>query len=363
MKALACVGMGEAEADVLNGFRAAGLTVDEVSVEKLTKSKLAEGEYLFVFSANFSPEVSTACQEVLVPYFCYIMELPWKEIYHPAMKNPCNFVFCFDRAIAQELERIVPQRSFHLPLGAEEISASVSEGDEKKIDVSFVGSLCEHSWGNTVYEKIESISDFAKGYLETLLKSQVRIYGYNLLKEALENKLFEEIKKQLSGEILSQISDEREKEFFANVILADQVTRMGRMQILETVSEQFDARIYTEELKLEERVRIYQNSKINLCLPHRSIVSGIPQEVFSIMAAGGFVLMSFQPEIAENFVIGEHLEMFMDEEEMLDKIAYYLEHKDKRVQIAKAGQHAVRELHTYFSRAVTMFNTVFSDKS
>lgn len=363
MKVLACVGMGQAEADVLNGFRTAGLMIDEVSVEGVTKSKLEEEEYLFVFSADFSPEVSGVCQEALIPYFCYIMELPQKEMYHPAMNNPCNFVFCFDRAVSQELERTVPQRSFHLPLGAGEISHSVCGGDEEQSEVSFVGSLCEHSWGTGVYEKIEDVPEYAQGYLESLLKSQIRIYGYNLLKEALDNKVFEEIKKQLPGEVLNLTSEEREKDFFANVILADKATQMGRKQILEKVSEKFDTYVCTGELAPAERVQIYQNSRINLCLPHRSIVSGIPQEVFSIMAAGGFVLMQFQPEIPENFVIGEHLEVFMNEEEMLEKIAYYLEHEEERMQIAKAGQQAVSEYHTYFSRAVTMFNTVFSDEA
>lgn len=378
MKVLACVGMGQAEANVLNGFRTAGFMIDEVSVEEVTKLKLGEEEYLFVFSANFSPEVSTVCQDALIPYFCYIMELPQKEIYHPAMKNPCNFVFSFDRAVSQELERIVPQRSFHLPLGAGEISHCTCGRDEEQSEVSFVGTLCEHSWGNKVYEKIETASEYVQGYLESLLKSQIRIYGYNLLKEALDNNVFQEIKKKLPQEVLSRTSEERERDFFANVILSDKATQMGRIQILQAVSDQFDTHIYTEDnvskqsltahvhnqvLTSAECVQIYQNSKINLCLPHRSIVSGIPQEVFSIMAAGGFVLMSFQPEIPENFVVGEHLEMFMNEEEMLEKIAYYLEHEDERIQIAKAGQQVVKELHTYFSRSVMMFNTVFSDEA
>lgn len=81
------------------------------------------------------------------------------------------------------------------------------------------------------------------------------------------------------------------------------------------------------------------------------------------MAAGGFVLTNFQPEIAENFVIGEHLETFVNEKELLEKIAYYLEHEEERAEIARAGQQAVREFHSYRERAVTIFNTVFSDNA
>ena len=66
-------------------------------------------------------------------------------------------------------------------------------------------------------------------------------------------------------------------------------------------------------------------------------------------------------DIPDYFVIGEQLETFTSENELLEKIQYYLEHEEERARIALAGQQAVREYHSYKQRAVTIFNTVFSD--
>lgn len=372
MKALACVGMGKTEPGILEGFRSAGLEIDEICVSDFTVDKWKEDEYLFVFTAVFSPEVSSVCQNALIPYLSYIMELPDEAVYHSSVKNPCNFIFCFDRDVCEGLQQVIPGRCFHLPLGAD--SSWFSESAiEKNMDVSFVGSLCE---GNEAYDKADGFSEYARGYLDALIKTQVRIYGYNLLEAALNKDIVKEIKRNVPCELLQGgEAVGLERSIIARHILGNKVTELERHQLLHTVSRNFEIHLYTADevsglpdlhfhkpvTSWEERAKIYRTSRINLHFTHRSVTSGIPQEIFEIMAAGGFVLTNFQPEIPENFVIGEHLETFVNEKELLDKIAYYLEHEEERVQIAKAGQQAVKEYHSYLSRAVTMFNTVFSD--
>lgn len=374
MKALACVGMGKLETSILGGFRSAGLAIDEICVSELTEEKFKEEEYLFVFTVNFSPEVSAVCQSALIPYLSYIVELPDAAIFHPAVENPCNFIFCFDRAVCQELQQVIPGRCYHLPLGAD-VDRAMESNRAEKMDVSFVGSLCQE---NETYDKAEreEMSEYAKGYLEALIRVQVRIYGYNLLEAALNKEIINEMKRCLPPEKLP--GDEiagTERSFLASMVLGNKVTELERNQLLKAVSAQFETHLYTEDevrelpdihvheavKTWEEREEIYRNSRINLCMTHRSAASGIPQEVFEILAAGGFVLMNFQPEIAENFVIGEQLDTFINEKELLDKIAYYLENEEEREQIARAGQQAVREYHSCQARAITLFNTVFSE--
>lgn len=372
MKALACVGMGKSESGILEGFRSAGLEMDEIRVMELTEEKVKE-DYLFVFTVNFSPDVSVVCQNALIPYLSYIVELPQTAIYHPAVKNPCNFIFCFDGAVCQELQQFIQGRCFHLPLGAGADCFIESDSGEMA-DVSFVGSLCLE---NKAYDKAkEEVSEYVRGYMEALVRTQVRIYGYNLLEAALNNDVMKALKPFIPETCLSEnIVAGAERNVIAAGLLANKVTELERQRIIKEISEQFDiqlytaddvhdispARVYAEVSSWEERAKIYQNSRINLHLTHRSVMSGVPQEVFEIMAAGGFVLTNFQPELAENFVIGEHLETFVNEKDLLEKIAYYLEHEDERVQIAKAGQQAVKEYHSYRARAITMFNTVFSE--
>lgn len=373
MKALACIGMGQAEIGVLDGFRSAGLRMDEIRLEELTEEKIKDGEYLFVFTVNFSPDVSVMCQNLLKPYFSYITGWPVLDVYDPAVKNPCNFIFCFDKAVYEELDRIIPGRSYHLPLGADVGKSPDLEMEEKdKMDVSFIGRLYTEK---KAYDKMEGLSEYLQGYLEALLKVQVRIYGYNLLEASLTEEIIKEWKKCVPYEELPDRAIGTDKKVLVSTCFADKVSEMERKQLLKAVSERFKTHIYTkDEVKdlpdvhvhslaesNEERQEIYRNSRINLHFTHRAITTGVPQEVYDIMAAGGFVLTNYQPELPELFVIGEHLETFVSEEELLEKIEYYLEHEEERIEIAKAGQQAVKEYHSYQARAVAMFNTVFSD--
>ncbi len=375
MKALACVGIGNSECGIVEGFRSAGLEMDEICVNELAEGKWKEDEYLFVFTVNFSPAVSEICQKVLVPYISYIVQWPDVSLYHPAVSNLCNFIFCFDRAVCRKLQQVIFDRCFHLPLGVHAKRFLDNGMDGEKIEVSFSGSLCQM---NEAYDKAEGLSEYAQGYLEALIKTQVRIYGENLLEAALTKDIIKELKDSMPSEqFSSDVMAEMENSIVADTILGNKVTEIERQQLLQAVSKQFETHIYTaDEVRQlpdlcvhepaqswEEQAKIYRNSRINLHFTHRSVSSGVPQEVFEIMAAGGFVLTNFQPEITENFVVGEHLETFVNEKELLEKIAYYLEHEEERAQIARAGQQAVREYHSYRERAIAIFNTLFSDNA
>lgn len=374
MKALACVDIGNSECGILEGFRNAGFQMDEICVKGLKEEKWREKEYLFVFTVNFSPEVSAICQEALVPYVSYIVQLPDESLYHPSVANPCNFIFCFDRMVCQRLQQMLPQeRCFHLYLGVDPKWFSGDEVEDREIEVSFAGSLCQD---DVVFDKVEGLSKYAQGYLDALIRTQVRIYGYNLLEVALTKDVIKELKKKLPLGLLpdDQISG-MESSIMADMILGNKVTQLERLRLLKTVSKQFETHVYTADeiselpdvciheslLSWEERKQVYRNSRINLHFTHRTVFSGVPQEVFEIMAAGGFVLTNFQLEIPEIFAIGEHLETFVNEKELGEKIAYYLEHEEERARIARAGQQAVREFHSYRENAVAIFNTLFSD--
>ena len=91
----------------------------------------------------------------------------------------------------------------------------------------------------------------------------------------------------------------------------------------------------------------FDESKINLNLTLRSIHSGIPLRVLDCMACGGFVLTNRQPEIADVFCEGEEIVTFRSLQECMDKTAYYLQHEEERMRIAKAGQKKVQEVFSY----------------
>ena len=85
-------------------------------------------------------------------------------------------------------------------------------------------------------------------------------------------------------------------------------------------------------------------------MTNRPIRTGLPLRIFDIMGAGGFLLSNYQSEIPELFEIGKELAVYESQEDMLNQIAYYLEHDDIRQEIAKNGQEKVKNLYSYKTR-------------
>ena len=54
---------------------------------------------------------------------------------------------------------------------------------------------------------------------------------------------------------------------------------------------------------LKEMPKVFRQSKINLNLSTRSIKTGIPQRVWDILGAGGFLITNYQNELNKYFEI------------------------------------------------------------
>jgi spore maturation protein CgeB len=59
---------------------------------------------------------------------------------------------------------------------------------------------------------------------------------------------------------------------------------------------------------------------------------------FEIAGTGTFLLTEFHPQLASQFAIGTEVETYASEEELFEKITYYLAHDAEREAIAKRGQ-------------------------
>ena len=76
---------------------------------------------------------------------------------------------------------------------------------------------------------------------------------------------------------------------------------------------------------------------------------------FAVMGCGGFYLCRRTPGIEYAFKIGKEFEVFETEDEMVDKIHFYLKNEDKRKQIALAGQKKVLDFYTYRQQMEKIF--------
>lgn len=94
----------------------------------------------------------------------------------------------------------------------------------------------------------------------------------------------------------------------------------------------------------------FREAAINLNLVNGNAETGLNMRHFEITAAGGFMMCYDQPELGEHFEVGKECVVFNSENDLLEKVQYYLDRPKKRVAIAKAGQERTLSNHLYQHR-------------
>lgn len=82
--------------------------------------------------------------------------------------------------------------------------------------------------------------------------------------------------------------------------------------------------------------------------------TGLIVRHYEITSQGGFMLTYDLPELANQFEVGVECDVFRNEAELLDKIAFYLANPQKRREIAAAGQEKTLTCHLYSHRIVNL---------
>jgi glycosyltransferase involved in cell wall biosynthesis/SAM-dependent methyltransferase/Tfp pilus assembly protein PilF len=102
-----------------------------------------------------------------------------------------------------------------------------------------------------------------------------------------------------------------------------------------------------------EMAEIYARAKIvvNAC-----VYNDLNMRVFEGMAAGALVLTDEAEGLRDLFEDGRHVVVYHGEADLLEKIAWYLEHPEEREAIASAGQALVLREHTYSHRLEEMLH-------
>lgn len=343
----------------------AGAVPEEVAY---IKDCLDGGHYDMAVTYDFSPTVSTACDAMNVPYLAWIFDSPLAELYLLEAKNSCNYISVFDRVQYERLagEKRIPHL-LYLPLATEtDIFGNIviEEGDEARFggDVAFVGRLYNKEDWNAL---LEGATPAIREEAETLVHSSAcRWDGQNRIFHKASDGLIERIASNMPQEIWG--SYEWDKRYICESLkIARRCNELERVAILQRLSEKYQVVHYSGDAKSaelpkvearpwvdywQEMPKVFGLSKINLNITSRSIESGIPQRVWDIMAAGGFCLTNYQPEIEEYFEIGQEIEVFHDLEELEQKVEYYLTHEEERVRIARKGFEKVQKEHDYINR-------------
>lgn len=336
------------------------------SLEKIIQKQ----EVDCIFSFNFFPVIARIAEQYRIKYISWIYDCPHWTMFSPAVKSVYNYIFVFDLQQYQKIQSLGVQRCYHFPLAVNttRLSHMLKEagGNETCHEVSFVGSLYE----NNLYDRINYLPEYVRGYLSGIMETQERVYGYNFVGELLTEEIIRQMNQYISMDMPEGYCVTK-RELYAEMINA-KITSRERAHLLHELSQRFQLTLYTaSDASLLPRVkmggivdyatempRVFRNSRINLNISLRSIRSGIPLRALDVMGAGGFLMSNYQPELAEYFDDGKELALYGSMEELMNKTAYYLAHEKERQEIADAGFRKVRELFSYEVRAAKMLDIV-----
>lgn len=327
-------------------------------VETLKKKR-----YDCVFTVNFIPIVSRVCNVMKIPYICWTVDNPCFQLYSETIQNPWNRIFMFDRSQYDKFHALNPDCIFHMPLACDFEawnSIKLTKQDHEKYDcnISFIGSTYAEKCR---YNQLENVPEYIDGYVNGIIQAQLNVYGYNFIEDALTDDFCRQFKEWADWYPLGPDYTEDIRAIIADTYIGYKCTEQERILTLRNISDHFDMDLYTlSDVSMIPNIhnrggadsdtmmpKIFKCSKINLNMTNRPIRTGLPLRIFDIMGAGGFLLTNYQAELPENFEIGKDLAAYESQEDLLNQIAYYLEHEEERMEIARNGQEKVRNLHSY----------------
>lgn len=355
-------------------FSDKGERTDTESEQELT-AKIRATTPDLLYSFNYFPVAAITCKKLGLPYVAWVYDSPYVRLYHYSINYPTNYVFVFDKAQYLEFHNAGIQTVHYLPMAANtnRLNAMTDFTAFRKTpwynqhDVAFIGSL--YTEKHQFYQRMEKISPYTRGYLEGLMAAQKLIYGYNFIQESLPHNILEDMQAALPLRP-GDDSVESTEYLFAQYVINRQITALERRDLLTAVSQNYGLDLYTPDQTLQLpgctnhgavdyydfAPYVFKQAKINLNISLRSILSGIPLRAFDIMGAGGFLLSNYQEDFLDYFVPGEDFVLFESQQDLLDKIAYYLSHESERAAIAQNGLQKVSVDHTYEHRVREMLS-------
>lgn len=328
-----------------------------------------------VFSMNFFPSVSMACDTTKTKYISWIYDNPQTAAYDLTVKNECNYVFSYDSHMVMQLQSRGVEHIYYAPMAVNvervnNISLTSEDREKYLCQIAMVGSL--YNEGTDYYSTIiaRANNDYLTGYLEGLLNAQKQVYGYNFMADALSADVVKEIHR-VAGELLPENTLLTEQEIYSDVFLSKKLATINRVELLYLLGNYFDVHFFTyQETPIHnikhrgpidynvEMPKLFKTAKINLNDTRRSNQCGIPLRAMDIMGCGGFLLSNYQEDFFRHFEPDVHFAMYGSIDEAIDKCKYYLEHESEREHIKQNALDIMKREHTYELRLTQLFQTV-----
>jgi len=373
--------------DVLDGFTALGhsyvlcelperarmLGLGASTIGQLYE-EIKKDNYHCVFTMNYFPMVSEACQKAGIHYLSLIYDNTYMKGYSINIINSCNYIFTFDSAMYEELAAQGVQTVYYAPMAAnpDRIAALTASGNPHQYDISFVGAL--YNEDHNFYDEFTANAaknnrQYYIGYVDALIQTQLHLYGTDILTP---------IPKEIIDAKFASVNEWTEtnsyfttpERIFADSVLCRKITALEREQLLSQLSAVHRVDLFTRDKNASvgschnhgyvdyttEMPKVFAGSRINLNITLKSIRHGIPLRAMEIMGAGGFLLTNYQSDFLMHFDAGKDFVYYEDMNDAVEKAMYYLQHEDERTQIAANGLRKIREAHTYEIRIDEMLS-------
>lgn len=350
--------------------------IDEEFAEIL-HDKINRNGYDIVFTSNYFGMISDVCQELGVIYVAWSCDNPLISMYHKSVFNDCNRIFLFDLSSVREFKEMGVSNVYHLPLCVNEkrlqsvidgANGSAMFNNKFYADIAMVGSLYERN----SYDKLKySMPDYLKGYFEALIGVQKDLFGMSVMREMFTPDILERIEAFYQLERSKDSMSDLEL-IFSTTVLGFKIAREARISSLNALAKVLPIDLYTgsdtvmlsgvnvhpEVDYWNEMPVVFNRSKININITIPNIKTGIPLRCFDVMGSGGFLLSNFQAEMPMLFEEGKEMVAYFDQQDLIDKCAFYLEHDDIRRKIAEAGQKRVCLDYTYSKQLRFIFDSI-----
>jgi spore maturation protein CgeB len=105
-------------------------------------------------------------------------------------------------------------------------------------------------------------------------------------------------------------------------------------------------------------LKIYSASKIVMNINHPQSIYGVNTRTFDIPACGAFEIMDYKKGVEDLFDIGREIVCYRDVSELKTFVRYYLDHPEKRKEIAENGCLRARREHTWDQRVKTILDVL-----
>ncbi|UCH61692.1 MAG: glycosyltransferase [Fidelibacterota bacterium] len=105
-----------------------------------------------------------------------------------------------------------------------------------------------------------------------------------------------------------------------------------------------------------ETPNVYLNSAVNLSLTTFQQETALNQRLFDVPMCNGFVLTDWQESLADHFELDEEVVYFHNDEELKDKVRYFLEHPAARDRVIQKARERIWREHLMEHRVTTMLD-------